>query len=357
MGVLVAPLPEDRTLPGQARSWKGENEMSWIGLRARIADGKKPPFVQVDVHLRQVLHLFRARRNSDAFVVFICLALHTDKNGWCFPSRKLLMRETGLSKDGVTTALRQLREMRIEGEPVLGVYRRQKRGKFGGNVYWLFPAGQPVPPKGLDGLRLCAPEPPAEAMRTVSGKGALLQASEPCPVKADIIKEIHTEEETEQVHSTESIETAGSYQPESPPPPNFAYGEFRGHAVDTPTPGAGAPNRSTHREQRGGPGSGTSTHAGSSSHSDELERKLLGALQLDRLSTAQAQLVAKVCARRAAGELTDDWIDNCLGWHKTKPEIPAINCLKWILNDKARTEWLKGDTFTRRPHAVDSSWD
>lgn len=68
--------------------------------------------------------------------VFICLALHIEEDGSCFPSVSLIGKETGYNRDTIFNALSKLEFMGY-------IARRQKTDtktkKFRSNVYQLFP--------------------------------------------------------------------------------------------------------------------------------------------------------------------------------------------------------------------------
>lgn len=68
--------------------------------------------------------------------VFICLALHIEQTGTCFPSVSLITQETGYNRDTVFDALRKLEFMGYIGRKQIvdGTSRR-----FRSNVYQLFP--------------------------------------------------------------------------------------------------------------------------------------------------------------------------------------------------------------------------
>jgi hypothetical protein len=77
-----------------------------------------------------------AQLKGPMLAVFICLALHIEEQGTCFPSVSLITRETGYNKDTVFDALRKLEFMGYiaRKQTVDGATR-----KFQSNVYQLFP--------------------------------------------------------------------------------------------------------------------------------------------------------------------------------------------------------------------------
>lgn len=77
-----------------------------------------------------------AQLKGPTLSVFICLALHIEEDGSCFPSVSLISKETGFNRDTIFNALRKLEFMGY-------IARRQKTDpktrKFRSNVYQLFP--------------------------------------------------------------------------------------------------------------------------------------------------------------------------------------------------------------------------
>jgi hypothetical protein len=102
---------------------------------------KSGVYAQVGVDMRKHLHVFRGKRNSDPFVVFMCIALHANEHGWAWPSRELIREETGISTEhALTNALAALREITIEGQRVFAHYRaKEENGQWGRSAYLIFP--------------------------------------------------------------------------------------------------------------------------------------------------------------------------------------------------------------------------
>jgi len=96
-------------------------------------------YVNIDVALRNYLHLFHNGHNSNALATFLCMALHVNSDGWCYPSRDTIARETALGDRAIRNALAHLRQMRIKDKRVLAHYRKISKGKWGGSIYLLFP--------------------------------------------------------------------------------------------------------------------------------------------------------------------------------------------------------------------------
>ncbi len=93
----------------------------------------KRVYVKFSVSFRQQQ---LAQLKGTLLAVFICLALHIEEDGSCFPSISLICHETGYGRDAVFDALRKLEFMGY-------IARKQKTDtktkKFRSNVYQLFP--------------------------------------------------------------------------------------------------------------------------------------------------------------------------------------------------------------------------
>ena len=94
---------------------------------------KRSTYVKFSVKFR-ILQL--AQLKGATLGVFICLALHIEEDGTCFPSVNLICKETGYNRDTIFDALRKLE---FRGY----IARKQKTDaatmKFKSNVYQLFP--------------------------------------------------------------------------------------------------------------------------------------------------------------------------------------------------------------------------
>lgn len=102
------------------------------GRSRSLGKNKADIYLQVSVELRKHLHLFKKARLS----VFICIALHSEEDGWTrnLPVRQI-SEETGLHRDTIEPAITELCNLMIEDERVL--YREQD--KQSGNRYLIFP--------------------------------------------------------------------------------------------------------------------------------------------------------------------------------------------------------------------------
>jgi len=101
-------------------------------------------YITIGVTLRDRLHHFNAGKNLNSFAVFMKIAMHIDKHGWSFPGRENIKESTGLSSDkAITSALKHLCKMRIEGHRVMEMYRsRDPENKvWGPSLYRVFPDG------------------------------------------------------------------------------------------------------------------------------------------------------------------------------------------------------------------------
>ena len=107
-------------------------------------------FAQIDVDMRESLHVFNNGRNSNSLAVFLCIALHANEGGWAWPGRDLLRKETGISTEhALSAALAHLRRAKIDGRRIFTHFRvRDKEtGAWGGSAYLIFPELEhPRPP-------------------------------------------------------------------------------------------------------------------------------------------------------------------------------------------------------------------
>jgi DNA-binding MarR family transcriptional regulator len=94
---------------------------------------KKTTYVKFSVTFREK----QLRQLKGApLAVFICLALHIQEDGTCFPSVSLISRETGYNKDTVFKALKRLE---LRGYIARQQEKDKKTRRFRSNVYQLFP--------------------------------------------------------------------------------------------------------------------------------------------------------------------------------------------------------------------------
>jgi len=96
-------------------------------------ESKKTTYVKFSVTFREK----QLRQLKGApLAVFICLALHIQEDGTCFPSVSLISQETGYNKDTVFKALKRLELM---GYIARRQEKDEKTRRFRSNVYQLFP--------------------------------------------------------------------------------------------------------------------------------------------------------------------------------------------------------------------------
>src|SRR5215210_1871929 len=104
-------------------------------------DAQHAIYVQVSVALRQHLHHFKGARLG----VFLAIALHSNADGWAWPSMAVLKAETGYNVQTISQALSDLCALTIDGERVLlAVQDRAASGTFATNRYMLFPSDEDV---------------------------------------------------------------------------------------------------------------------------------------------------------------------------------------------------------------------
>jgi hypothetical protein len=96
--------------------------------------------IQVSVRLRDHLHLFKGARLG----VLMAIALHTNEDGWSFPSIPLLRKETGYDASTISKVLTELCKITIDGHRVLLAVQKKEDGKFGNNQYLIFPTPDDV---------------------------------------------------------------------------------------------------------------------------------------------------------------------------------------------------------------------
>jgi hypothetical protein len=98
-------------------------------------------YVQVSVALRDHLHLLKGA----PLAVFLAVALHSDKDGWSHPGRRLLAKETGYNEQTVSAALSHLDILTIEGHRVLLIVQeRNDASRFVNNHYLIFPTPEDI---------------------------------------------------------------------------------------------------------------------------------------------------------------------------------------------------------------------
>jgi hypothetical protein len=109
--------------------------------RALGQDAQDAVYIQVSVTLRHHLHYFKGARLG----VFMAIALHSNAEGWAWPSLVVIRAETGYNVQTISQALSDLCALTIEGQRVLlSVQDRAPHGTFATNRYLLFPSDEDV---------------------------------------------------------------------------------------------------------------------------------------------------------------------------------------------------------------------
>ena len=75
--------------------------------------------------------IFKQGLKPREFIVYCCLVKHSDKNGVCFPSRRLIAEECCIDKKTVDTAIRSLEKAGL----VKKKKRRRQDGSNTNNAY------------------------------------------------------------------------------------------------------------------------------------------------------------------------------------------------------------------------------
>ncbi len=109
--------------------------------RALGQDTQEAVFLQVSVTLRHHLYHLKGARLG----VLMAIALHSNADGWAWPSLPVLKAETGYNIQTISQALSDLCTLTIEGQRVLlAVQDRTAHGTFATNRYLLFPSAAEV---------------------------------------------------------------------------------------------------------------------------------------------------------------------------------------------------------------------
>ena len=73
------------------------------------------------------------------FAILSTIAIHADTDGISYPSQETIAALTGYSRKTINEAIKELRDVRIDGEPVI-IIKQQRTSKGRRNVYQLMPA-------------------------------------------------------------------------------------------------------------------------------------------------------------------------------------------------------------------------
>lgn len=92
-------------------------------------------YVQLETNFRE--KQLAQLRGGAKLAVFLCLALHINEEGLCWPSISLICKETGYGKDTIYEALESLETM---GYIARKKRREEKSNKLTTNLYQIFPS-------------------------------------------------------------------------------------------------------------------------------------------------------------------------------------------------------------------------
>jgi hypothetical protein len=107
------------------------------GRKRTLGGSTSEIYAQVSVDFRKYLHVLKGAKLS----VFLAISLHTDADGWAWPSRALLARETGYNVHTISDALAELCKITINGQRLLLKYQPLAcDGRYGSNHYLIFPS-------------------------------------------------------------------------------------------------------------------------------------------------------------------------------------------------------------------------
>jgi hypothetical protein len=159
-------------------------------------DAQHAVYLQVSVQMRQHLHHFKGARLG----VFLAIALHSNADGWAWPSMTVLKAETGYNVQTISQALRELCMLTIDGQRVLlAVQDRATTGTFATNRYLLFPSDEDVARyAGEEGDPQAAP--PLDAPRTAAPRTTQLSTEKPLTARPDTARP-----STEKAHERRTI--------------------------------------------------------------------------------------------------------------------------------------------------------
>jgi hypothetical protein len=112
------------------------------GRRRGLGENPSPQvYAQIDASFREYLHILKGAK----LAVFLAIALHSNEDGWSWPSYETLSRETGYDLHTIRTALTELCSLEINGQRLLLRYQPAgERGRFESNRYLLFPTPEEV---------------------------------------------------------------------------------------------------------------------------------------------------------------------------------------------------------------------
>src|SRR6266545_4943977 len=186
-------------------------------------DAQESVFLQVSVTLRQHLRHFKGARLG----VFMAIALHSNADGWAWPSLAVLRSETGYNMQTISQALRDLCGLTIDGQRVLlAVQDRAVSGTFATNRYLLFPSDEDVAryageedPQARPPLDVPLTAAPSSAQPSVEKPSTAAPSSEKAHERRTMANKNHGEQEPgrERARRMTSL-LAGQSSVTSPPP-------------------------------------------------------------------------------------------------------------------------------------------
>lgn len=117
---------------------QGANVITIFNGRKRTLGGQTSNVhIQVSISFRDYLHTLKGA----PLAVFLSIALHSNEDGWSWPSRTLISRETGYNTNTISQALSELCQTRIKDHRILLRYQPQAgNGNFKTNRYLIFPS-------------------------------------------------------------------------------------------------------------------------------------------------------------------------------------------------------------------------
>jgi len=191
-------------------------------------DAQHAVYVQVSVALRMHLHHFKGARLG----VFLAIALHSNADGWAWPSMAVLKAETGYNVQTIAQALRDLCVLTIDGQHVLlAVQDRAARGTFATNRYLLFPSDADVacyagetddphaaPPADVPQIAAPSSEKPSTEKPSTVAPDTAQPSSEKAHVRNTMGNKNHGEGEPVGARAPRPPTPAGQESSVSPPP-------------------------------------------------------------------------------------------------------------------------------------------
>jgi hypothetical protein len=102
-------------------------------------------YAKLNFEFRDHIQAFTAISES-AFPIFVCLMLHSNEDGWSWPSRELIAAETGYTVDTVSATIAKLKTATVDGKRLLVAYQppQTPTGMFASNRYLIFPSPDEV---------------------------------------------------------------------------------------------------------------------------------------------------------------------------------------------------------------------